>query len=83
MSDSSPADYVEDTVNITSNVPDAPVLITKRYKTVTSTDTGDTDSGGSASIDFYDSGATPGFTVLVDVSINSGQATCSTSFTPQ
>jgi hypothetical protein len=83
MSDSSPPDYTNDTVNITSNAPDAPVLITKYYETVTSTDSGETNSAGSASITFYDSGATPDYPVLVDVSINSGEATCSTSFTPQ
>jgi hypothetical protein len=83
MSNSSPADYTDDTVNITSNVPDEPVVITKYYKTVASTDSGETDSGGSTSITFYDSGASPGYTVQVDVNINNGEATCSTSFTPQ
>lgn len=83
MTNSSPADYTEDTVSISSNVPDAPVLITKNYKTTTSTDTGETDSGGSASISFDDSGATVGYPVQVNVSINNGEATCSTSFTPQ
>jgi len=83
MSNPNPIDYTDDTVNITSNVPDAPMLITKYYKTTTSTDTGQTDSGGSAVITFYDSGATPGYTVQVDVSINSGEASCPTSFTPR
>jgi hypothetical protein len=83
MANSNPSDYTDDTVNITSDVPDSPVLITKHYKTTTSTDSGETDSGGSASITFYDSGATPGYTVDVDVNINNGEATCSTSFTPQ
>lgn len=83
MSNSTPADYTDDTVNITSNLPDEPVLITKHYKTTTSTDSGETDSEGSASITFDDSGATLGYTVEVDVSINSGEATCSTSFTPE
>ena len=83
MSNSNPSDYTDDTVNITSNVADAPVLIDKYYDTLTSTDSGETNSGGSASITFDDSGATLGYTVQVDVSINSGQAICSTSFTPQ
>ena len=83
MSNSSPPDHTDDTVNITSNVPDAPVLITKYYETVASTNSGETNSGGSASITFSDSDATLGYTVQVDVSINSGEATCSTSFTPQ
>jgi len=83
MSNSTPADYTDDTVNITSNVPDEPVLITKYYRTTTSTDTGETDSGGAAAITFNDSGATLGYTVMVDVNINNGEATCSTSFTPE
>jgi hypothetical protein len=83
MSNPNPADYTDDTVNISSNVPDEPVLITKYYKTTTTTDSGETDLGGSASISFDDSGATLGFTVVVNVSINGGEATCSTSFTPE
>jgi hypothetical protein len=83
MSNSSPADYTNDTVNITSNVPNEPVLITKHYRTTTTNDSGETDADGSASITFDDSGATLGYTVVVDVNINSGEATCSTSFTPQ
>ena len=83
MSNATPSDYSDDTVNITSNVPSAPVVITKHYRTTTSTDSGYTDPGGSASIDLYDSGATPGFTVEVTVSIANGEATCATAFTPQ
>ena len=83
IANSSPADYTYDTVYIGSDVPDAPVLITKYYKTTTSMDSGQTSSGGSAAIPFDDSDATLGYTVQVDVSINNGEATCSTSFTPQ
>ena len=32
MSDASPSDYTDDTVNITSNVPNAPVVITKYHR---------------------------------------------------
>jgi hypothetical protein len=83
MSNGSPSDYSEDAVNVTSNVPNAPVVITKYYRTTTTTDSGYTNSAGSASIYLYDSGATIGYTVDVDVSVNNGEATCSTSFTPQ
>lgn len=83
MSNPSPGDSGYDTVNITSNVPNAPVTITKHYKTTTSTDSGETDANGAASIPFNIGHPTVGYTVEVDVSINSGEATCSTSFTPQ
>jgi hypothetical protein len=83
MTDATPSDYTDDSVNITSNVPNAPVVIMKYYRTKTTTDSGETNSQGSATIYLYDSGATVGFTVQVAVDINDGEATCSTSFTPQ
>lgn len=82
MSNPNPGDFTDDTVNISSNLLNAPVNITKHYKTTTSSDSGQTGPDGSAAITFDDSGATIGFTVQVDVSIAGGQATCSTSFTP-
>jgi hypothetical protein len=83
MARSSPSQYTDDTVNITSDVPNAPVLVTKHYRTTTSANSGETNAAGADSITFYISGATVGYTVQVDVSINNGQASCSTSFTPQ
>jgi hypothetical protein len=83
MSNPTPGDSGDETVNVTSNVPNAPVLVTKHYKTTTTADSGTTDGGGAASITFDIGSPTIGYTVEVDVSINSGQATCSTSFTPQ
>ena len=75
----SPTDGSTETATIRSNQPNASVTITKHYKTVTSTDSGTTDAGGNASINFNVSGATAGFTVVVDASV--GAASCSTSFT--
>jgi len=83
MSNPTPGDSGDETVNVTSNVPNAPVLVTKHYKTTTSTDSGTTDGGGSASITFSIGHPTIGYTVEVDVSIGNGEASCSTSFTPQ
>lgn len=83
MSNPTPGTGGDDTVNITSNVPNAPVTISKHYKTTTSTDSGTTDGNGSDSITFNIGHPTAGYTVEVDVSINNGEATCSTSFTPQ
>jgi len=82
MSNPTPAPGAEETVNITSNVPNAPVTVTKHYRTTTSYDDGSTNSAGSASIPFSTGSPTPGYTVEVDVSINNGEAACSTSFTP-
>jgi hypothetical protein len=82
-SNPTPGDSGDETVNVTSNVPNAPVLVTKHYKTTTTTDSGTTDGTGSAAITFDIGSPTIGFMVQVDVSINSGEATCSTSFTPQ
>lgn len=83
MSNPDPGDSGDDTVNITSNVPNAPVTIMKYYKTTTSTDSGITDANGSSSITFDIGHPTIGYTVQVSVNINNGAATCSTSFTPQ
>jgi hypothetical protein len=83
MSNPTPTAGANDTVNITSNVPNAPVTIMKYYKTTTSTDTGMTDAAGSASITFSTGHPTVGYTVQVTVNINNGEATCSTSFTPE
>jgi hypothetical protein len=55
-------------------------MLTKQYKTTTSSDSGMTDANGNATVEFYISGATPGYTVTVTVTV--GNAQCSTSFTP-
>jgi hypothetical protein len=83
MSNATPGDYVDDTVIVSSNVADAPVSVTKYYRTTTTQDFGNTNANGVASIGLYTSGATIGFRVVVDVSVNNGQATCSTSFIPR
>ena len=83
LSNGSPVDGDEEVLSVSSNVPNAGVLVTKHYRTVTSTDSGATDGSGAASIRFNISGATAGFTVEVDVNIGNGRATCSTTFTPR
>lgn len=80
LSNYSPPDGYQEAATIASNQPNASVTITKYYKTTTTTDTGTTDSGGNASIDFNISGATAGYPVRVVASV--GSAGCSTSFTP-
>ena len=83
MSNPKPGGSAQETVTVSSNVPEAPLRITKKYKTTTSIDTGYTNSTGAATITFGVGEPAPYFTVQVDVSVDKGAATCSTSFTPQ
>lgn len=80
LSNYNPPQYSDITASIQSNVPNTSVTMSKAYKTTTSYDYSTTDSAGSTSITFYDSGATIGYKVVVTVTI--GAATCQTSFTP-
>jgi hypothetical protein len=80
LSNAAPADYSDETASIQSNVPNSALMLTKQYKTTTSSDSGMTDANGNATVEFYISGATPGYTVTVTVTV--GNAQCSTSFTP-
>lgn len=63
----------------------AGVTATAHYKTSDTTHTGTADSNGSADIPFDISRASSGYTVQVDVTVtlDSHNAACSTSFTPQ
>jgi hypothetical protein len=83
MTNSKPGDTAQDTVIVSSNVPEAPVKITKKYETTTSIDTAYTSSSGSATLTFGVGSPAPYFTVQVKVDVGNGVATCSTSFTPQ
>lgn len=83
VSTSSPADY--STVDITvRTAAGAAVTTVAHYKTTSHQETGVADASGVATIGYDISGATPGFTVVVDVTATaaSRSASCSTSFTP-
>lgn len=83
VSSSQPADY--STVDITvRTAAGATVTTIAHYKTTSHQQTAVADASGLATIGYYISGATPGFTVVVDVSAAAGSqtASCSTSFTP-
>ncbi|HEX3567876.1 MAG TPA: hypothetical protein VHU17_21105 [Acidimicrobiales bacterium] len=82
MANPTPGDGGTDAVNVTSNVPNAPITVTLYYKTTTSHDSGMTDGSGAETVPFGLGRPTIGYTVDVSVSVV-GQATCSTSFTPQ
>jgi len=83
VSTSSPADY--STVEVTVRTAAAATVTTvAHYKTTSHQLTAVADASGVATVGYYISGATPGFTVVVDVSAAEGSqsASCSTAFTP-
>lgn len=82
MSDPTPGDGGEETLRVTSNLPNEPGTATAHYRTTDHPFSFQTDGSGAASVTFSIGTPTPGYTVEVDVQITGG-ATCSTSFTPQ
>ena len=83
MSNRHPADFTSTTVQVKS-VAKAKVTTTAQYKTTNTTHHGRTNRHGRAGIPYYISGATPGFRVVVDVTVKWPRRTghCETSFTP-
>jgi hypothetical protein len=82
MSNPTPGDGGEDTVNVSSNVPGTAFTATAHYRTTDHTFSSATDGSGAGSITFSIGRPTVGYRVVVDVNI-SGRAQCQTSFTPQ
>ena len=83
VSDSSPSDY--STVDIyVRTASGAAVSTVAHYKTTDHPKSAMANSAGNATVSYYISGATPGYTVDVDVTVSAGSrsAHCSTSFTP-
>jgi hypothetical protein len=83
VSSSSPADYT--TVDIAVNTAaGASVAAVAHYKTTDHQMTAVASAAGQAEVAYYISGATPGYTVDVDVTVSAGSktATCATAFTP-
>lgn len=76
-----PGDGGEQTVSVSSNVPNSAFTVVVHYKTTNHTFTGGTDGSGSGSVTFSIGRPTIGYRVIVDVTV--GTAACSTSFTPQ
>jgi len=83
MSNATPGDSGDETVSVSSNVPDAPLTVYKNYATRTGSVSGRTNSDGSASITFNIGHPIIGYTVQVVVDVNNGGVTCATSFTPK
>jgi len=83
VSNSQPADY--STVDITvRTAAGAAVTTVAHYKTTSHSESAVADASGVATIGYYISGATPGYRVLVSVTVTSGRSrgTCSKSFIP-
>jgi hypothetical protein len=81
MSNSSPKDYSTVYVDVATKS-GASVKTVAHYRTTSTTHTG-AASGGMARIKYYISRATPGYKVVVNVTVKAGTtAACSTSFTP-
>jgi hypothetical protein len=81
MSDPAPPDGGDETAMVRSTEPNAPVAVSVAYKTTTTPYSGTTDVSGNASITFDIGRPTVGFTVIVTVNV--GNARCTSSFTPQ
>ena len=83
MTDATPTRYSTTTV-VVRTAAGADVSATAHYKSTSTTHTAVADGSGVARLPFMISGATLGYTVVVDVIATSGSAhaTCSTSFTP-
>lgn len=83
VSDRSPADYTTVYVRV-STAAGASVTAVAHYKTTDNQKTTSADGSGQATVAYYISGATPGYTVAVDVTASAGghTARCSASFTP-
>lgn len=79
----SPADYTTVDIEVRTAA-GASVTAVAHYKTTDHEETAVADGTGQATVAYYISGATPGYTVAVDVTASAGSRTarCSTSFTP-
>lgn len=84
VSNSRPADYTTTDVRV-HTAAGAEVFTVAHYKTVNRAYYRVAGSGGRATVGYYVSGATPGYRVVVDVTVVTGHQAngCSTSFTPQ
>lgn len=84
VSNSHPADYTTTDVKVRTAA-DAEVFTVAHYKTVNRAYLRVAGSAGRATAAYYVSGATPGYRVVVDVTVVRGRQanSCSTSFTPK
>jgi hypothetical protein len=83
MSNTHPADYTTTDVLVTT-ASHAGVTTIAHYRTVNRKHRRTASAKGRARVPYYISGATPGYKVVVDVSVSKGsrKGSCKTSFTP-
>ncbi len=83
MSNAHPADFTTTVVNVKS-VANVKITTVAHYRTVNRKHHGRANKQGKAGIPYYISGATPGFRVIVDVTVKWPHSTgnCKTSFVP-
>jgi endonuclease YncB( thermonuclease family) len=81
VSNASPTRNATVTVYISSEYPSSSSSATAHYKTTDTTNSSTTDTAGAANIPFRISSATPGYRVVIDVTV-AGTSHCQTSFTP-
>jgi isopenicillin N synthase-like dioxygenase len=83
MSNAHPADYTTTVVRVRTG-DHARVVTVAHYRTTNHKKVAHANRHGRAAIPYYISGATPGYTVEVTVTVTRGSRTgsCSTSFTP-
>jgi hypothetical protein len=84
VSNSHPSDYTTTDVNVRT-LAGTEVFTVAHYKTVNRAYFRIAAPGGRATVGYYVSGATPGYKVVVDVTVVRGHQanSCSTSFTPR
>jgi hypothetical protein len=70
-----------ETVTVTSSLPNAAFVVTLHYKSKDSQYSGTTNGNGAGSVTFQIGTATEGYAVKVDVKVGN-TATCSTQFVP-
>ncbi|MGE0880231.1 MAG: hypothetical protein AB7L13_18695 [Acidimicrobiia bacterium] len=68
-------------VSVASNVANAPVVVTMRFRTTNAVHTARTDAAGNASTSYFIGTATRNYEIVIDVKVGDS-ATCSTSVTP-
>jgi hypothetical protein len=83
MSNSHPADYTTTDVRVRTG-DRARVVTVAHYRTTNHKKVTHANGSGHATVAYYISGATPGYRVVVSVTVTRGHrsGSCSTSFTP-
>ena len=82
MSIPNPQQGGSETVIVDSHFPSTPLAIAVKYKSTTTNQSGQLNSDGHGEVTFSIGHPTANFAVEVTASVNNGQETCKSSFTP-